>query len=107
MKLFSLKNRVISTILGSLVLLGADLTANAQTYNQEYREWQSAQRDAQREYQDYLRSRSRSDYRDWQRAQRRAQQEYAEYQRSSRFGTRTYNTYNTGNRRFYRVYRNG
>lgn len=114
MKLFSLKKTLISSILGSFVLVGGVLTANAQTYNQEYREWQQAQRDAQREYQDYLRSRSRDDYRDWQRAQRRAQQEYAEYQRSARMGNvydgRVYNNrrvYNNGNRGYYRVYRNG
>lgn len=121
MKLYSSKKTVISSILGCFVLLGAVLTANAQTYNHEYREWQMAQRDAQREYQDYLRSRSRDDYRDWVRAQRRAQQEYAEYQQSLRYGNGTYSTYNNGyntynngystynngNSGYYRVYRNG
>jgi flagellin-like protein len=116
MKLFALNKRVISSIFGSIILLAAAFTANAQNSRQEYREWQQAQMDAQREYQDYLRSRSRADYRDWQRAQRRAQQEYMEYQRASQYGNRTYNrTYNTynngmynnGNRGYYRVYRDG
>jgi hypothetical protein len=105
MKLFSLRKTLLVSILGSFVLLGAALTTNAQTNNREYREWQQAQRDAQREYQDYLRSRNRGDYNDWQRAQRRAQQEYAEYQRSARTGNRVFS--NNNNRGSYRVYRNG
>ena len=105
MKLFSLKNTVIGSILGSFLLLGAVGSANAQNYNNEYREWQEAQRRAQEEYRDYLRTRSRSDYRDWQEAQRRAQREYAEYRNSAG----SYNRYSnrSGGSRFYRVYRNG
>ena len=52
MKLFSLKSTVIGSILGSFILLGAVGTANAQNYNEEYREWQQAHRRAQEEYQD-------------------------------------------------------
>jgi len=105
MKLFNLKNTVIGSILGSFLLFGAIGSANAQNYNDQYRQWQEAQRRAQQEYRNYQRSRSRRDYNDWQRAQQRAQQEYMEYQRSQRSG---YNAYNrSGNNGYYRVYRNG
>lgn len=105
MKLFTLKNTVIGSILGSFLMFGAIGSASAQNYNDQYRQWQEAQRRAQNEYRNYQRSRSRDDYRDWQRAQQRAQQEYREYQQSQRNG------YYNGNRnvssRYYRVYRNG
>jgi hypothetical protein len=123
MKLFSLKKTVIGSILGSLFLVGA-VTAEAQRNNDQYRQWQEAQRQAQMQYQQYLRTRDRGDYRDWQRAQQRAQQEYAQYQQSSRnngrynnngynnngYNNNGYNNngYNNGNAgRGYRVYRNG
>ncbi len=105
MKLFSLRNTVIGSILGSFLLLGAVGTASAQNYNEEYREWQEAQRRAQEEYRDYQRSRSRADYRDWQQAQRQAQREYAEYRRTAGRNNRMVNR--AGGSRFYRVYRNG
>ena len=109
MRSISLRNTIVGSILGSFVLLGAVGSASAQNYNEEYREWQQAQRRAQEEYRDYLRSRSRADYRDWQQAQRHAQREYAEYQRSAVSNNRYNRGYNrnmnTG--RFYRVYRNG
>ncbi len=111
----------MGSLLGSFLLLGA-IGVSAQNYNEEYREWQQAQRRAQEEYQDYLRSRSRSDYRDWQKAQRHAQQEYLEYQQAARmnnrygngsydrYGNRSYNSYgryNNGRSGYYRVNRNG
>src|SRR5688572_21155495 len=105
MKLFTLKNTVIGSILGSFLLFGAIGSASAQDYNDEYREWQQAQRRAQEEYRDYLRTRSRADYRDWQQAQRMAQQEYAEYRRSAGYNNRYTNR--SGGSRYYRVYRNG
>lgn len=105
MKLFSLRNTVIGSILGSFLLLGAVGTASAQNYNEEYREWQEAQRRAQEEYRDYLRTRSRSDYRDWQQAQRQAQREYNEYRRTAGMNNRYVNR--AGGSRYYRVYRNG
>ena len=105
MKSFNLRNTVVGSILGSFLLFGALGSANAQNYNDQYRQWQEAQRRAQEEYRDYQRTRSRSDYNDWQRAQLRAQQEYAEYQRSQRSGYRAYNR--SGNNGYYRVYRNG
>lgn len=106
MKLFTFKNMLVGSILGSFILLGAVMTASAQNYNEEYREWQEAQRRAQEEYRDYQRSRSRSDYRDWQEAQRRAQQEYSEYRRKARSNNR-YTNRAGGSRGYYRVYRNG
>ena len=109
MKLFTLKNTVIGSILGSFLLFGAIGSATAQNYNDEYREWQEAQRRAQQEYRNYQRSRSRDDYNDWQRAQQRAQQEYMEYQRAQRSGynNNNYGYNRNGNSRYYRVYRNG
>jgi hypothetical protein len=94
----------VGSIAGLLFLLGAE-TASAQRYNDEYRDWQRAQREAQEEYRDYLRSRSRSDYRDWQQAQRKAQREYAEYRRSVGYNNRYTNR--RDNVRRYRVYRDG
>src|SRR5688572_20598656 len=105
MKLFSLKNTVIGSILTSFVLLGAVGLASAQNYNEEYQEWQEAQRRAQEEYRDYLRSRSRADYRDWQQAQRMAQREYAEYRRTAGFNNRFVNR--RGGTRGFRIFRNG
>lgn len=88
------------------ILAGAQ-TVTAQNQNEEYREWQRAQRNAQEEYRDYQRTRSSRDYRDWQQAQRRAQQEYAEYQRASRYGN-NYRNRNNGRRvGWYRVNRGG
>ena len=105
MKLFSLKNTVVGSIVGSFVLFGVIGLASAQNYNDEYREWQQAQRRAQEQYQDYLRTHSRSDYRDWQEAQRRAQQRYAEYRRTA--GSDNRYTNRMGGSRGYRLYRNG
>lgn len=105
MKLFSFRNAVAGSIVGLFLMFGAVGSASAQNYNEEYREWQEAQRRAQEEYRDYQRSRSRRDYRDWQQAQRRAQQEYAEYRRTARYNNRYTNR--RGGSRWYRVYRNG
>lgn len=105
MKLFTLKNTVIGSIVGSFLLFGAIGSASAQYYNDEYREWQAAQRRAQEEYREYQMTRSRADYRDWQRAQRMAQEEYAEYRRSAGYNNRYTNR--AGGSRYYRVYRNG
>lgn len=101
MKLFSLRNLA----LGAVLVVGATGVVSAQNYNEEYQEWQAAQRRAQEEYRDYLRTRSRSDYRDWQQAQRIAQQEYADYRRTAGYNNRYTNR--AGGSRYYRVYRNG
>ncbi len=105
MKLFSLRNTVIGSIVGGFIFLGAVGQASAQNYNDEYREWQEAQRRAQEEYRDYRRTRSRGDYRDWQQAQRRAQQEYREYRRTA--GRNNRYTNRAGGSRWYRVNRDG
>ena len=105
----NIKTLVLGSVFGALVLVGTSLTAMGQSTSEEYREWQRAQQRAQREYQQYLKTRRSGDYRDWQDAQRRAQQEYAEYQQSIRYGGNTRynpNPWNNRNNR-YRVYRNG
>lgn len=100
----------------SLALLMGVQSVSAQNYNEEYREWQRAQREAQQEYQQYVRTRSRRDYRDWQQAQRRAQQEYAEFRRTAGYNNRYYNNrYGNNNYRYgttgttgwYRINRGG
>ena len=96
----------------AVAMLAGAQSASAQSRNEEYREWQQAQRQAQEEYQDYLRTRSRRDYRDWQQAQRRAQQERVEYQRSMQSGYgntygNTYGNMNTGRTGWYRINRGG
>lgn len=133
MRLFNLKNAVLGSALGLVTIVGAT-SASAQNRNEEYREWQRAQRQAQEELRDYRRSGSRSDYRDYQKAQRRAQKEYREYQRLNRTvynngngngygygranrnsngtvyyrnGQRVYPNATYGNNTSYRVYRNG
>lgn len=87
----------------SVIMLAGASSVSAQNPREEYREWQRAQRQAQEEYRDYQRTRSRRDYRDWQQAQRRAQREYAEYQRANRYG------YSNPGRRvgWYRINRGG
>ena len=105
MRLINFRKTVVGSLFSAFVLLGAVGLANAQNYNEEYREWQAAQRRAQEEYRDYLRTRSRSDYRDWQQAQRQAQREYAEYRRTAGMYNRNVNR--SGGSRWYRVNRNG
>ena len=89
--------------LAFLALIGVG-TAAAQNVNEEYREWQNAQRRAQEEYRDYQRRPTRANLRDWQQAQRHARREQLEYQRA-RQGRGTF----AGNRsgRFFRVIRDG
>ena len=87
-----------------LAMLAGVQTASAQNRNEEYREWQNAQRRAQEEYRDYLRTRSRRDYRDWQQAQRVAQREQMEYQRVSQRGGFYDNNRRSG---FFRINRGG
>ena len=104
MKILSLRNSIIGAVIAGFLLMGA-IDTSAQNYNEEYREWQRAQRRAQQEYQDYLRTRSRRDYIQWQRAQQRAQREYAEFRNSAGYNNRYYNR--SGGSQWYRVYRNG
>jgi hypothetical protein len=83
----------------ALIGVGA---VSAQNANEEYREWQSAQRRAEEEHRDYQRRPTRANYRDWQQALRVAQQERAEYQRAQRGNVR-----NNRSGRFFRVIRDG
>ena len=80
MRRFSLKKAIINTALGTFVLVGGAAVASAQNTSKEYIDWQKAQAKAQREYQDYLRTRSQKDYRQWQDALRKAERERAQYQ---------------------------
>ena len=97
----------MGSILGSFLMFGAIGSANAQNYNDQYRQWQEAQRRAQQEYRNYQRTRSRDDYNDWQRAQQRAQREYMDYQRAQRSGYNRNYEYNRNSNSGYRIYRNG
>ena len=90
-----------------LALIGVG-TAAAQNPNEEYREWQNAQRRAQEEYRDYQRRPTRDNYRDWQEAVRHAQREQAEYQRAQMRGSYgNYGNYSMNQSGRYRVYRDG
>src|SRR5688572_16167875 len=111
MKLGKFGKAIATGGFGLALLMGAQ-SASAQNTSEEYREWQRAQRAAQEEYQDYLRTRSQRDYRDWQQAQRVAQREYNEYQRASRrgFNNTRYNNNGYNNTRragWYRINRGG
>lgn len=96
-----IRNTVLASVAALLVMVGAN-AASAQT-NREYRDWQRAQQEAQREHREYLRTRSQRDYREWQQAQRQAQQEYRDYQQERREDVRD----NRRDARRYRIYRNG
>lgn len=114
MRFNAIKKLVVGSIVGAAVFVGMSSSVSAQKRNAEYREWLKAQRQAQKEQRDYMRSRNMRDYREWQEAQRRAQEEYAEYQRSTvdpyyRNDDRVYGGgyYNNDVNRRYRVYRDG
>ena len=108
------RRRIKNAILAAgVAVLWAAGTVSAQSYG-EYRDWQRAQREAEIQRQQYMRTRSPRDYREWQRAQQRAQRELRDYQadaRDDRYdqnrGYRNYgdSRYNQG--RNYRIYRNG
>lgn len=95
----------MGSLFGVAVIVGTALTASAQNPTREYRDWQKAQREAQRERRDYQRTRNARDYREWQNAERRVQQEYAQYQRAQPGYNR--GSYNNNVNRRYRVLRNG
>jgi hypothetical protein len=116
MRLF--KSAIISS-LGAITLFGAASLTNAQNVNRQYRQYQRAAQEAQRECIDYQRSGSRSDYRQCQEAQRRAQQELNDYQRASNgynsgyynnngyYNNSTSTVFNPRTGQVYRVYNNG
>jgi hypothetical protein len=113
MNIKSIRNGLITAVLGLLALSAASGLANAQDNSREYRDWQRAQTQAQQRYNDYLRTRRSSDYRQWQRAQSEAQRRQLMYQQRAYNNRRYYpntNVYVTpgtiaGTR--YRLYRNG
>lgn len=96
-----IRNTVLASVAALLVMVGAN-AASAQA-NREYRDWQRAQQEAQREHREYLRTRNSRDYREWQQAQREAQREYRDYQQERREDIRD----NRREARRYRIYRNG
>ncbi len=98
MRLLSLKNAVLATAAVGLFSFAGAESANAQ--NREYRDWQRAQREAEQERREYMRTRSPRDYREWQRAQAEAQREMRDYRQEVREDRRDPN-------RSYRLYRNG
>jgi flagellar biosynthesis/type III secretory pathway protein FliH len=98
MRLLNLKNAMLVSAVGLVTFVGAD-SVNAQS-QREYRDWQRAQREAERERQEYMRTRSPRDYREWQQAQREAQREMRDYRQEVREDRRD-------NARRYRLYRNG
>ena len=97
MRLFTLKNAILGTFIGVATLAGVD-SVTAQTAR-EYRDWQRAQREAEIQRQQYLRTRSQRDYREWQRAQREAARELRDYRQDVRDDRRDMNRY--------RIYRDG
>lgn len=98
MKRIRFKQVVLGSFVGLAAFVGAD-SVNAQSAR-EYRDWQRAQREAERERMEYMRTRSPEDYRDWQRAQREAMRERRDYRAEVRDDRRDFN-------RRYRYYRNG
>ena len=92
MKLFDLKKSLVTSAVGVAALVGGAVLTNAQNVSREYRDWQRAQAEVQRECYDYQRTGRRSDYRDCQRAQQEAQREYNDYQRAA-----NRNRYSNGN----------
>lgn len=95
MKLFSLKNTLTTAAVAvfAFVLAGP---VSAQNVNEEYREWQQAQRRAQEELRDYQRTGRRADYRDYQQANRQAQREYQDYINARNRTTSSRVIYNDG-----------
>ncbi len=98
MKRIGVKNVILGSFVGLAAFAFAD-SVNAQSAR-EYRDWQRAQREAERERLEYMRTRSASDYREWQRAQAEANRERRDYQAEVRDDRRD------ANRRF-RYSRNG
>ena len=112
----SLRSKLLTLAVGGLALTAAVGIANGQNVNTQYRQWQRAQAEANREC---SRVRSRGDVRDCQQARVRAQQEYNEYVRASQYNNNNryygnngyYNNgqtvYNPSTGQYYRIYRNG
>ena len=103
--------------MGLAMVAGTAVFTNAQNTSREYRDWQRAQLEAQREQAEYQMTGRRSDYNQWQAALRRAERQRMQYERAaSRVNNHYYNnngyTINNGgyynnNQTNYRLYRNG
>jgi hypothetical protein len=109
------RSKLLSIAFGGLALTAATVVANGQNVNDQYRQWQRAQAEANRQCA-YVRD--RGDMRDCQNARARAQREYNDYVQASRgynnngyYGNNGYynngNVYNPSTGQYYRVYRNG
>ncbi|HEX3102591.1 MAG TPA: hypothetical protein VHQ01_12395, partial [Pyrinomonadaceae bacterium] len=109
MKNIDVKKAILNSIIGVAVLVGTALFTNAQDNSRQYRDWQTAQQQAQQRHDAYLRSNNRRDYDQWQRAEQLARQRQTAYQQYvSRYGNRYNNSsYNNNHRGMYRVNRNG
>lgn len=100
------RKAILGLGLGVVTLVGANsVSAQRVVNNEEYREWQQAERRAQNAQRDYQRTRSQKDYRDWQKALKTAQKEQRDYQQSLRRASN--NNWNNGNRGRFRVNRGG
>jgi len=99
------KNTFVSLLIAGVLVITSAQAASAQNTSQEYRDWQRAQQETEREHQDYLRTHSSRDYQQWQAAQQRERAASSAYQRASRYDNGRYT--NTNSSRRYRVYRNG
>jgi len=64
---------------GIVLLIGAGSVVGQDNPGDEYKEWQKARREAQREHREYLNNPKKSNYLDWRSAQRDANREYEEY----------------------------
>jgi flagellar biosynthesis/type III secretory pathway protein FliH len=107
----NLRSKILTVAISALALTAAAVSTNAQNVNRQYRQWQQAQAEAQRECGFTF---GRRDARQCQRAQERAQREYNDYVRASNgvnrnvygnYGGST--VYNPSTGQTYRVYRNG
>ncbi len=105
----SIKIAILSAVMAATFVGFSVTDVNGQNTNVQYRQWQNAQAKAEREYRDYLRTRSARDYRQWQNSLAKAQREYAEYQRSNNQwnANNIYSNVNSNYNRRYRVYNNG
>jgi hypothetical protein len=101
MKLYGIRKVVLAASIGLVTLCGAGL-ASGQDYDRQYRDWQRAQAEAQRQYENYQRSNNSRDYRRWQQAQAEARRLQLAYNRSH--GDRNYGYTTNG---MYRINRNG
>ena len=90
------KELILLTVTAGLIAIAG--VGNVTAQRGDLRDCQRAQAKTQREYSQYLRTRSSRDYRQWQNAQRDSQRECREYRAEVR---------DNRNDRGYRIYRDG